>query len=179
MAVFPPQLLKKWFFFFFRQSDPPRKSQNVKMRNFCNGFSKMMMSTFNKANLRDLIAATGLVILLKLDLNRLFFSLCDLDIWWMTPKNNRAPFLCYFKLFASFYSHWWIQTGVTVRKRLIWVKIHAFLSRDLAIWRMTLKNNRAPLLCYFKLCASFRSHWWIQTGVTVRKRPIWVKFDPF
>ena len=50
---------------------------------------------------------------------------------------------------------------------------------DLAIWRMTLKNNRASLLCYFKLCASFRSHWWIQTGVTVRKRPIWVKFDDF
>ena len=50
---------------------------------------------------------------------------------------------------------------------------------DLAIWRMTLKNNRAPLLFYFKLYASFRSHWWIQTGVTVRKRPIWVKFDDF
>ena len=50
---------------------------------------------------------------------------------------------------------------------------------DLAIWRMTLKNNRAPLLCYFKHCASFHSHWWIQTGVTVRKRPIWVKFDDF
>ena len=44
---------------------------------------------------------------------------------------------------------------------------------------MTLKNNRAPFLCYFKLCASFRSHWWIQTKVTVRKRPIWVKFDDF
>ena len=50
---------------------------------------------------------------------------------------------------------------------------------DLEIWRMTLKNNRAPLLCYFKLCASFCSHWWIQTGDTVRKRPIWVKFDDF
>ena len=50
---------------------------------------------------------------------------------------------------------------------------------DLEIWWMTLKNNRAPLLCYFKLCASFRSHWWLQTGVTVRKRPIWVKFDDF
>ena len=50
---------------------------------------------------------------------------------------------------------------------------------DLKIWRMTVKNNRAPLLCYFKLCASFCSHWWIQTGVTVRKRPIWVKFDDF
>ena len=65
----------------------------------------------NKANLRDLIAATGLVILLKLDLNCRFFSPCDLVIWWMTPKNNRAPLLCYFKLFASFRSHWWIQTG--------------------------------------------------------------------
>ena len=50
---------------------------------------------------------------------------------------------------------------------------------DLEIWRMTSKNNRAPLLCYFKLGASFRSHWWIQTGVTVRKRPIWVKIDDF
>ena len=83
----------------------------------------------NKANLRDLIAATGLVILLKLDLNHRFFSPCDLEIWWMTQKNNRAPLLCYLKLFASFHSHWWIQTGVTVRKPLIWVNIDAFLSR--------------------------------------------------
>ena len=35
---------------------------------------------------------------------------------------------------------------------------------------MTLKNNRAPLLSNFKLCASFHHHMWIQTGVTVRKR---------
>ena len=52
-----------------------------------------------------------------------------------------------------------------------------------AVWpynfTLTLKNNRAPLLCYFKLCASFRSHWWIQTGVKVRNRPIWVKIDDF
>ena len=41
------------------------------------------------------------------------------------------------------------------------------------------KNNRAPLLCYFKLCASFHSHRLIQTGVRVWKRPIWVKFDAF
>ena len=44
---------------------------------------------------------------------------------------------------------------------------------------MTLKNNRAPLLYCFKLCASFHNHWWIQTGLTVRKRPIWVKIDVF
>ena len=50
---------------------------------------------------------------------------------------------------------------------------------DLVIWQMTLQNNRAPLLCYFNLCASFCSHCCIQTGVPVRKRPIWVKFDDF
>ena len=50
---------------------------------------------------------------------------------------------------------------------------------DLEIWQMTLQNNRAPLLPHFKLCASFCSHWWIQTWVTVRKRPIWVKLDDF
>ena len=50
-------------------------------------------TNINKANLRDLIAATGLAILLKLDSNRRFFSPCDLEIWWMTSKNNRAPLL--------------------------------------------------------------------------------------
>ena len=50
---------------------------------------------------------------------------------------------------------------------------------DLEIWWMTLENNRAPLLCCFKLCATFHSHRWIQTGVAVRKSPIWVKFDDF
>ena len=41
------------------------------------------------------------------------------------------------------------------------------------------KNNRAPLLSCIKLCASFQSHGWIQTGVTVRKRSIWVKIGDF
>ena len=50
---------------------------------------------------------------------------------------------------------------------------------DLKIWRMTLQHNRAPLLCYFKLCVSFHTHWWFQIWVTVRKRPIWVKCDNF
>ena len=104
---------------------------------------------------------------------RRFLEPCDLEIWRMTLKNNRAPLLCYFKVCASFRNHWCIETWVTVRKSPIWVKMRRFLEPyDLEIWQMTLKNNRAPLLCYFKLCASFRSHWWIQTGVTVRKRPI-------
>ena len=205
----------------------------------------------------------------------------------MTLKNNSAPLLCCFKLCASFHSHQWIQTVVTVRKRPILVKIDDFFSRvtlkfdgwpsktighlfyatssfvqhfvaigefklelqsgnsqsgskstifkavrpwnltddlakqqgtssmllqalciisyplvnynlsyspetlnsgqnrrlfepcDLEILGITLKNNRASLLCYFKLCVSFCTHWWIKIGVTVRKPPIWVKLDDF
>ena len=99
----------------------------------------------------------------------------------MTLKNYRAPLLTNFKLCASFCSHWWIQTGVTVRKRPIWVKITIFFPCDLEIRRISLKNNKAPFLPYFKLCASFSSHSFIQTGVTVRKHPIWIKsiFCPF
>ena len=63
---------------------------------------------------------------------RQFFVPCDIEIWRMTLKNNRAPLL--------------------------------------EIWRMTLKNNRAPLLSNIKLCASFHCHMWIQTGVTVQKQ---------
>ena len=44
---------------------------------------------------------------------------------------------------------------------------------------MTSQNNRAPLLYYIKLCASFQIHRWIQTEVTVRKRSLQVKIGDF
>ena len=93
--------------------------------------------------------------------NLWFLVPCDLDIWGMTFKNIRAPLLCRFKLCASFHCHMWIQIGVTVRKRPIWVKttIFFFQLSDLHIWHMTLKNNSIN-----KLCASFHHHMWIQTA---------------
>ena len=99
-----------------------------------------------------------------------YFVPCDLAIWWVTLKNNRAPLLYYIKLCASFQSHGWIQTGVTVRKHSIRVKIGIFCPIWPEIWRMTLKNNRRPFLSNIQLYASFHCHMWIQTGVTVRKR---------
>ena len=65
----------------FQKNDPKRVA---KYENFTNSGSKQ-----NKANLRDLIAATGLVILLKLHSNHRFFSPYNLEIWWMTSINNR------------------------------------------------------------------------------------------
>ena len=51
---------------------------------------------------------------------------------------------------------------------------HFFVSHDHKIGQMTLKNNRAPLLCPFKLYAPFHNHWWSPIWVTVRKRTNWV-----
>ena len=87
------------------------------------------LGIYNKANLRDLIAATGLVILLKLDLNHRFFSHVTLKFDWWPRKNYRAPLLHYIKLCASSQTPRWIRTAVAVRKRSIRVKIGDFLPR--------------------------------------------------
>ena len=108
------------------------------------------------------------------------FAPCDLEIWWMTSKNNRAPFSYYVKLSASLQSHCWIRTWVTARNRSMRVKIgDFFVLCDLEIWQKALKNNKTPLLCLYNLCASFRNHWWFQTGATVWKLQIWSKSTIF
>ena len=63
-----------------------------------------------------------------------FLEPCDLEIWRMTLKNNRAPLLSNIKLYASFHHHIRIQTGVTVRKRLSWVVTSVTLTFDLWPW---------------------------------------------
>ena len=65
---------------------------------------------------------------------RRFLEPCDLETWRMTLKNNRAPLLSIIKLYASFHHHMWIQTGVTVRKRLSWVWTSVTLAFDLWPW---------------------------------------------
>ena len=69
--------------------------------------------------------------------NRWCFVPCDLEIWWMTLENNRASRLCCFKLCVTFHSHRWIQSGVTVRKRPIWVKFAIFR----AVWPWNLTDD--------------------------------------
>ena len=65
---------------------------------------------------------------------RRFLAPCDLETWQMTLKNNRAPLLSNIKLYVSFHHHMWIQTGVTVRKRLSWVATSVTLTFDLWPW---------------------------------------------
>ena len=109
-----------------------------------------------------------------------YFVLCDLEIWCMALENNRACLLYYIKLCASFQIHRWSQTWVTVRKCSIWVKICDFSCPAWPWnWMDDLKKQQGTFLYYIKLCASFQSHEWIQTGLTVRKRSIRVKICTF
>ena len=65
---------------------------------------------------------------------RRFLALCDLEIWRMTLKNNRAPLLSNMKLYVKFHHHMWIQPGVTVRKRSNWVVTSVTLTFDFWPW---------------------------------------------
>ena len=106
-----------------------------------------------------------------------FLVLCDLEICWMTLKYNRAPLPYYVKVISKpsvnsilSYSPEMFNSGLNRR---------FFVPCDLGIWWMTLNNNRAPLLYYVKLCASFQSLRWIETWFTVRKCPIRIKVSDF
>ena len=57
-----------------------------------------------------------------------------------------------------------------------------FVPCYLEMHRMLVKNNRAPLLYYVKLCVSFQSHQWIQTPNSGHNWPFFLscvtlKFD--
>ena len=137
----------------------------------------------NKANLRDLIAATGLIFLLKLDSNR---WLIMQPLWSWNFMNDLERLegtstilhqaLCIISN-PSVNSDWsYSPQTLNSGKHL-----RFFVPHDLEIWRMTLKNNRA-LLYYVKLCASFQIHQWSQTWVTVRNAQsfssrVTLKFD--
>ena len=100
------------------------------------------------------------------------FVPCGLELWQMTLNNNKVPLLYYIMLCASFQSHGWIQTGVTVRKQPIQGQNRRFfVPWDPEIWRMTLKNNRQ----LSSPTSSFRHNFiaiseFDETRLTVQKR---------
>ena len=66
--------------------------------------------------------------------NSTILAPCDLETWRMTVKNYRAPLLSNIKPYVSFHHHMWIETGVTVRKRLSWVVTSVTLTFDFWPW---------------------------------------------
>ena len=68
-------------------------------------------------------------------------------LWFVWPSNltddlekNRAPLLSNIKLCALFHRHMWIQTGVTVRKRLVGFMNSVTLTFDLWHWPVALTS---------------------------------------
>ena len=111
---------------------------------------------WNKANLRDLIAATSREILKQIGFkSSIFQPMWPSHLMDDLKKNNRAHVLHYIKLCPSFQSHWWIQTGVTVRKHAIWVKSTFKILRPrqiTAISQMTFSNAFSWVkMCEFRL----------------------------
>ena len=91
-----------------------------------------------------------------------FKSPYDLEIWWMTPKNQAL--IC-----VSFQIHQEIQTEDTVRKRAIWVKIDDFFSRvtfefDVWPWKTIghLFYSTSSFVHYFVAISDFKLE--IQSG---------------
>ena len=100
------------------------------------------MNTFsNKANLRDLIAVTGLVILLKLDSNRRFFSPCDLEIWWIIGHlfYTTSIFVHHFKSISEFKLE--LQSGNAQLNRRFF----------LAVWPWNLTDDLEKQHCTFSI----------------------------
>ena len=90
-------------------------------------------------------------------------------VWpWNLTDGNRAPLLSIIKLYASSHHHMWIQTGVTVRKRLSWVVTSVTLTFDLWPWPFA----RTSLLSLVITLENFMMiGWWehSQKGVTDRR----------
>ena len=82
--------------------------------------------------------------LIQIGFKSSIFCPCDFEIWWMTTKNNKARLLYNIKPCVSFHIHQWIQTGVTVQKRPIWVKLDDFFScvtLEFDIWPWKTKGH--------------------------------------
>ena len=88
--------------------------------------------------------------------------ICPVRPWNLTDdlENNRAPLLSNIKLCASFHHHMWIQTGVTVRKRLSGVMTFVTLAFDLWPWPFA----RASLLSMVITPANFVMIRWQEHG---------------
>ena len=145
--------------------------------NWQRGWQVFMGSLFNP--LLNEFRVYKLMISLKLDANHLFFSLHDLEIRWITSKNNRAPLLGCIELCALFQSRQWIQTELQSGKAQFGSKLAIFF-----LSRVTLKFDAWPCKTkghpfYGTSFVHHFSHRLIQTGVTIRIRPIWAWGEVF
>ena len=127
----------------------------------------------NKANLRNLIAATGPVILLKLGSNGQFSARVTLqfDRW---PQKIIAHLFYTMSSFAHNLKSI-SEFGLELHSGnpQFWSKLVIFVPCDLEIWQMTLENNRPPLVDCIKLSASFQSYIYIYIYTYIRIPPGW------
>ena len=139
---------------------------------------RISVYTTNKANLRDLIAATGQVVSNWIQIVNFSARVTvKFDGW---PRKTighffytTSSFVHHFKSIGEFKLDLQSRNAPFGSKLVICYPVWPWNSMD-DLWK-TIGHFFYATSSF----AAFRSHWWIQTGVTVRKRPIWVKFDDF
>ena len=109
-----------------------RNTKTHKSEQNCQFFTlyelEIWQMTFNKANLRDLIAATVLVILLKLDSNSRFFALVTLKFDGWPRKIIRHVFYTTSSFVYHFISVSEFKLELQFGNAPFWVKLDNFLS---------------------------------------------------
>ena len=98
------------------------------------------------------------------------FDVCDLDLWPPTLTFCMDIIFVTGNIFWKFHDD--TMTG-TLRKKCDRQTDGQTDRLKCSYNCLVAANNRAPLLSYIKLCASFHRHMWIQTGVAVRKLLNW------
>ena len=114
---------------------------------------------------------------------------CDLVIWGMAFKNNRAPLLCYIKFVHHFKAIAEVKLMLQYGNSQFGSKSAIFLCQGCLIvfvcpvwpWNSTddLEKQQGTSSMLLQALCIIRSHQWIQTGITVRKRSILVKIGEF
>ena len=130
----------------------------------------------NKANLRDLIAVTSLVILLKIGFKSSIFR----SMW---PSNLMDDLEKQYHTSSVLHQALCIISNPLMNSNCSYSPEKLNLGQnwrfpvlcDLEIWWMTLTNNRAPFLWYFKLCKSFQTI----CEFKLEKHSMWVEIDDF
>ena len=154
-----------------------REKSDVSPWPFAYTVNRYFIKRINKTNLYDCLSlsfselwVSGIIMTSNFPIRSMSFS-----------RGSRSAMQrrCSYTLTRQIWGIWKLRPAYSPETPNLSQNQWCFVPCDLKIWWMTLENNRASLLCCYKLCATFHSHWWIQTGVTVRKHPIRVKFDDF
>ena len=145
------------------------------------------LSVWNKADLRDLMAATGLVILNRIQIVDFSVHVTLKSDGWPQKTighffHTKSSCMRHFKSISEFKLELQSGNAQLASKLMIFCPVWPWYLIDDLGKQYFLENKtswKTILLYHIKLCVLLQIHRWSQTWVTVRKRSIRVKIGDF